>query len=103
VAFRHWLENCPRLATWHIRGTAGGELSDVFLVCSDEECAEVYLDQPPDDLPDFPLFPRQVWNELLAICQREGFTSGVLWLSNSAADKEEPSRGQAGGQTSPPS
>jgi hypothetical protein len=89
VAFQHWLENCPRLATWHVRGTDVGELADVFLVYSDGECAEVYLDEPPDDLPDFPLFPRQVWNELQAICRREGFSSGVLWLSNYAADQEE--------------
>jgi hypothetical protein len=102
-AFQHWLERCPRLATWHIRGTAVGQLSDVFLVYSDGECAEVYLDQPPEDVPDFPLFPRQVWNELQAICQREGFTSGVLWLSNSSAAEEEAVRSDAGAQSSPPS
>jgi hypothetical protein len=102
-AFRHWLENCPRLATWHLKGTAVGELSDVFLVYSDGECAEVYLDQPPEDMPDFPVFPRQVWNELHAICQREGFSSGVLWLSNNAADQEEAVRSDAGAQSSPPS
>jgi hypothetical protein len=88
-AFRHWLEHCPRLATWHVRDKPVDQLSDVFLVYSDEECAEVYLDQPPEDLPDFPVFPRQVWNELQAICRREGFSSGVLWLSNNVADQEE--------------
>src|SRR5262249_27008441 len=102
-AFRNWLEHCPRLATWHVRGKAVDQLSDVFLVYSDEECAEVYLDEPPEDLPDFPLFPRQVWDDLLAICRREGFESGVLWLCNNAADQEEPKGSDGGALATPPS
>jgi hypothetical protein len=70
AAFRHWLANCPGVATCHNRSRPVSQLSHVFLV---------YLDE---DWADEPGFPQELWAELCALCRRQGFTSGVLWLSN---------------------
>ncbi|NLX98611.1 MAG: hypothetical protein GXY83_20830 [Rhodopirellula sp.] len=64
---------CPGLggATWH-RGDRPSEFSDLFLWFSD------------GDGSDRGLMPEDIWKRIEAICDKEEFNDGLLWITNLA-------------------
>jgi hypothetical protein len=67
--FRAWLNTNDRLATWHNKGQEPTEFSDVFMTYERHEGSD-------SDLPE------ALWEELCALCDKEGFTDGIIWLTN---------------------
>ena len=68
--FLDWLNSGKAIATWHKKGEVPGEFSDVFFTFDHEEGSD------RDDLPE------DIWQEVCAIAKEQGFTDGVVWVSN---------------------
>lgn len=67
--FQDWLNKANNVATWHTKGNSPGDYSDIFTWYDHHEGSDSNM-------------PEVVWNELCNICDKEGFRSGVIWITN---------------------
>lgn len=75
-AFLEWLNSGKRtMATWHPRGEEVGEYSDVFTWYDGGEGS----DSPMSSLDGM---PEHIWKQLDEKLKGEGFTSGIVWITN---------------------
>ena len=73
--FREWLNHAAHLATWHTRGEAPSEYSDVFVTIDGDEGSDAN-GVPPNAIPD------DIWAEIVAAAKRLHIKEGIVWISN---------------------
>lgn len=59
-----------RMATWHLPGHAPDECSDIFMTYDNGEGSDM------SDMPE------DCWDEIRRIAEAEGFTYGLIWITN---------------------
>jgi hypothetical protein len=73
--FCAWLNHGAHVATWHTKGEAPSEYSDVFVTIDGNEGIDAN-GIAPDAIPE------DIWDEIVSAAKRVGIHDGIVWISN---------------------